>query len=531
MNKEIDGNYRVLDSGRVKAAGVSFDPLFQITDFFNENPSPEAAQRTTEFFTGIRHNPPKEVRDRFFPKDRSTVKSMTKGSPALLRPILKTDQGAGQFLPFEMNGKRDSTRSYQISAVEGHMVLEQYFAEQLEQKSTPEVRRALNDLQDSFAFNDIDEARLAYERLEIACGEAGIELTRNATVGREGLFFIRPAKTREVIAIDQTMQQGVSAIISELSLSLEERVRVAKVRFAEEYGLPVRAFCYYPPLYFQADIQPFPDGNVVLDQAHFPDVGLFLPDIPNRDNETLRAVQERVQPLREQVVRKIVQMVLDTASQPQVFFITRPEVLEKQEDVLEIMEIAALQHDLMDYGIHSKVITPKMARSLESGDMALLMNVDKTDEGFERLLRDRLVDDRVAIYPDPFIKLIEDQLTGYEQIPLGQIDLYHLHAIVDDIEQTPNKLFRQLLALDSFLRQKGIDSDALHMHVSSQQTPIPCLRHDVKSFQLALKAIQTTDVVTVRPIPLSRNNAVLFDAKKQPIYSVFRFMAIGKGGV
>src|SRR3989344_6344382 len=99
--KESGNYYLAREGGRVKSAGVSMDFVFERGNIFRDNPGPATAAEITKTFQAVRENPPTIIRDRFFPLDRAEVKAMTRRSPGLYRPVLKTDQGAGKFLPFQ----------------------------------------------------------------------------------------------------------------------------------------------------------------------------------------------------------------------------------------------------------------------------------------------------------------------------------------------------------------------------------------------------------------------------------------------
>ena len=86
-NMRIEGEYSIGVSGRVKAAGVPMDTLFETAEGFQQTGRIFEARQVTEEIARLRQAPPEEIRDRFFPRDRGN-KAMFRSGPLLLRPIL-----------------------------------------------------------------------------------------------------------------------------------------------------------------------------------------------------------------------------------------------------------------------------------------------------------------------------------------------------------------------------------------------------------------------------------------------------------
>lgn len=524
MTKEI---YKLGQTGRVKAAGVPFDVMFDPAEKFKDNPSAASGSEMTNYYQHLRHAPPDEVRNRFFPRDRGNKEMFRKG-PLLTRPVLKTDQGAGQFLSFEVNTDGAESLAYTINAEEGYCINEPFFEKQLITHQYPSaVIATLREVESHFATQNLQEAQLAYERLQMICGVEGIEATRNAQVGRDALFFIHPAMSEEPIKIPVTVFHRIEQLIREQTAQFKNLATEARSKFAQERGLLINSAQIYEPLYFQADVQIFKNGGVVLDQIHLPDVGFFLTGLEIKGNESLAHIQKGVLPLRDKVVDRISNIVQKRHKTNKVHLITRSEVVNSDEDVLETTEIEVLKQALGERGVETKIISVEEALFLKPDDVGLLLNADVTSTAFTQLLLQRLTDGRTAIYPDPFLQLAAQDVTGYFRKNLTFQQIEALQELTRDIDfSKPEHVFRTVLSLDNYLHRLGIHEDVFHIHSSSQKTPIACFRYDVRGIQIALSYIKGKDVVNIRSVPISPEQAVLFKKYNRPIYAVFRFMAI-----
>lgn len=530
MSKET-APYAMSNAGRVKAAGVPMDVVFDPSGPFRDSPTLKNAQVITETFANLRQSPPDEIRNRFFPRDRGN-KSMFRSGPLLLRPILKTDQGAGQFLPFDLGTEKDHKLRFQIDHEEGYFIPEIYFERQLQEKGYPsEVMNALSEVERQFQKLDIPEAQLAYERMQIACEKAGIVYQREAQVGRDALFFIRPTIGNEPIRIPLSAQKSILDAIYEQVELFTERAIDAKKDFAQKQNLGLRRQSVNLPPYFQVDVQLFSNGEAKVDQIQIPDVGLFLTTLNADRSLPLQEVQKRVEPLLSSVSQSI--MSLQKNNTRQLFLVTRPEVLQNDVDVLEIREIQAISQGLDKYGFATEIISVDQACFLQPADTAFFLNVDTQTDAFNTLLKKNIFGEGANFYPDPFLITKLNEMTGYQRIKLDIEEIDALKTIVSEVEGRTHgsgeKQFIQLLALDNFLTKLGLLEDVFHMYISSQNTPVACYRYDAKGFQNALNYIKPGDHVEIRSIPISPENAVLVDPNNRPIYSVFRFMVFQEG--
>lgn len=518
--------YNIGQTGRVKAAGVQMGYFFEPVADYRANPTVSGANAVRKYFHQLRHNPSDEIRDRFLPRDKAT-KDMFRSGPLITRPILKTDQGAGQFTAFDSHEQTDSRLRYKIQREHGYVVPEVFFLNQLAQHGYPlEIMAQLDQLTHTFQNGTAHETQLEYEKLQILCESDGIQTSQNASVGREAVFFIRPTQTHEPILVPKNTNQKVDALIQELTASFSDLAADAKKRFAYEHGLSVNTDSFSPPIYFQADVQLMNDGGIALDQLQLPDVGLFLSVLDPKGNPALKNVQNTVIPLKEAVIRSLVKHFKTTRAK-KIQLITRREVLEHHEDTLEHLEMQVLCEELKRYGLEIGIIPLEEAGNLSIQEAGLLLNIDTKGEAFLRLLQHRLQDDSIPIFPDPYLLLAANEMTQYKRQVLGKNQLESLDAIVGELESdsSPKKQYTQLRALNDFLNGLGFSDDVFHIHISSQATPIACFRYDIRGFQIAAKAIQDGDKVEIRSVPISPEQSVLFDGQNHPIYCVFRYMA------
>lgn len=506
------------------------DFVFNPYQNFKDNPGVKSALYALAFYRTLRDNPPSEIRQVFFPKTRAEIRAMTRSGPGVYRPVLKTDQGPGQFTAFKVEGdgeipviKKDGN--------EGYTVIEHHFKVQLDQLNGPTesaILREMDLVRDSYRLGDLNEAFLAVERLEMACEESGVKYRRKAGVGREGFFFIRPMKTEDQVVLPSTVAEQVEDIaviqIDEFrKLAMEQLKRYSKI-----FGLEVDI---HPedinlPFYYHLDAQVFPNGEVVLDQIRLPDVGLFLTKLDPNGNETLYDIQSTIATLTTQIMDYVAASLLKHPNfSGKVLLVTRKAVIEEEEDTLEILELQVVQKELKERGIGSEIVSAEDTVGLNG--VGLLFNVDPDSEEFKSLLEARIRNnDSLHLFPDPLLRAAESKMSGLKNTFLGSIDLENFHALVNEVDQNPERAYKQLLAIDGFLRSLEIEEDVLHFYIPGQPTPAPAFRGDLGSFHQISNMIKRVDgSVNVRQIPIDPKRAVLFD-QNGGIYSVFRFTVL-----
>lgn len=538
MKEKLD--YQLLRyGGRVKSAGIPVDFVFKQGEAFKTDPCPESAAQATKTFSVLRDNPPSEIRNRFFPLDRGGVKAQTKGSPALYRPVLKNDQGAGKFLPFTL-GESALASGFpsKVAIEEGYVIPEAYFQDQLRDKgSQPEVEKELSAVKDYFRSGSMDEGRLAFERLEIECDKAGIIFRRKAQIGRNGLMFIHPAVAERQIVLSNELATRVEKRVNDSLVQVIELADFKKKEFAQDNSLPYRPLeTESIPVYFQADVHLLPNGDFVIAELQFPDVGLFLNGLPTDESHALKQIHEIVGPMKKKTVdgfENIIKETILSKGQVPIYLVTRSEVIDNKEDVLEIRELAEVKTELRSKGYEAQIISAASASNINCDSLMFLFNLDPKSAEFSQLARTYLLDTKrkLNMIPDPFLRVAGREFTDYDHVAMSAKQSSNLQAIVGEIESFNDKkdrLYTQMLALDYLLRQMGINEDVLHFCHSVLPTPIPAYRYDIKSLQLAANIIKEGNLkdVNVRSIPISLDRAVLLDKDGGTLYATFRFMFV-----
>lgn len=530
------GRYQVLkEGGRVKSAGISVDFVLQQGDLFKSQQSPATATQVAKTFHTLRDNPPSAIRDRFFPSDRTEIKALTKRSPALFRPVLKTDQGAGKFLPFTVAPDGHSLR-FQVAREEGYIIPEAHFQDQLTRSPSEGVTRELELVRERFREGNLYETFLAFQRLEIESVQARYTFKRRAQVGRNALMFIHPAAPEQRITLPEnvvgTVEEKVQAAIEQLTDIANRR----KKEFADKCNLPFREFDEYSlPFYLQADVHLFPNGNPVVAELQVPDVGLFLAGLPENDNETFGQVKKIVNMLKKKVIEgfeNVIKKAKHERGEIPVFLVTRNEVITDREDVLEVRELDEVQKGLAERGQVVQIISAEQAAEIDSESLMFVFNLDPNSEEFQKFAKSYVTDTtrKKIVSPDPFFRVAEREVTGYASVELTADNLANFHALVGEVElfDKSNKVYIQTMAVDYFLRQLGIEDDVLHFYHPTLTTPIPAYRYDIRGLHLASNAMkeQQLQEVQIRSIPISKDKGVLSDIDGGTLYATFRFMLV-----
>lgn len=532
--KEIIPDYQLnMEGGRVKSAGIPLDFVFEQGDLFQSQPGPEVAAEIGATFLNLRKNPPGVIRSRFFPLSRGEVKALTRATSALYRPILKTDQGPGKFLGFKSDEREENfSQPFKVSKEQGYVIVEAYFKDQLEAQGYPEnIMKELKTVREHFASGNLPEARLAFERLQITSEEQGLIFTRQANVGRNGLMFIHPAAAEQPIILPGGLIAKVEDRTNLLIGELIDRAEAAKKVFAQEQNISVvRAIDELScPAYFQADVQLLPNREVMVAELQIPDVGLFLCGLNPYGNEVFSQIQKVVMPLKNRVItslKQTIEKVFARKGQLPIYLVTRSEVIENQEDVLEIRELAEIQKELNKRGFESLIISASQAARVDDDSLMFIFNLNPNPEEFKKLAVAYLTNRRLIMVPDPFLRVVEKETTDYPQIQMSDRQIVNFFALVGNIETRPTKIYSQLLAVDYFLRQLGAEEEVLHFCHPTFPTPISAYRYDLRSLRVVANILQRNNLrrVLLRSIPISPERGVLIDKNGGILYATFRFM-------
>jgi len=519
----------------VKAAGVSFQYLYDVSPFQKEE-TPESAQQTTSAFKRLRSNPPVLLRSSFFPLERSEVKARMKASPALLRPMLKTDQGpAGNFLGFNIKDQITLTQS-RFSTASGLAIPEIYFQEQLIQH--PELMPLVAQIQNNFLQGDEDAAILALEQLSIECEAKNITFQRTADKGRLPFFFIRPAQTSDgpivfPLSLTKEIEAAVPQVVSQLETKALLTKDLVKQGYRVEQAMDIADNTHMEEsntvgsmLYFQPDVIVRNDGSFVIDKINIPDVVFFLTQIHTVDNSAFNDIRAIVENVQAQVFTAILERFRQE-NISDIVIMTRDAVVDNAEDTLELLEIQCIAEKCAEENIDTSVSRISESPSLQTGSHVLLLNTSPTAEGFNDLLV-RVARDELTCFPDPFTYLFREEAHTYPHIRLNTQQLNNLRAIVEPISDDvnhPELAYRQHCALEHFLSRLGFDDEDIFYFTDGSGSQAPVFRYDIRSFSLALNEYTEAQSLELKGLRYKLHDACVV-ADDGPRLSAFRFMFI-----
>jgi len=469
--------------GRIKSAAVGLD-------VFSSSPG----ENLQEWMRRLRKNPPRELLEAFFPSDRARLRQMMEGV-GFYRPVLKTDQGmGGNFLPFCIDPTLDKTdfSQRQIVHEEGLIIPELYL------EHDPITLR---------------ELRATFQRMDLRNTDRilGPLLTqsREAEKGRIPFFFIRPALLSSPIIFGGDIMQKVMEVVKGL-LGRVEDLATEKAGFAQNGNF----------FYFLADVFVTTDGEVVVEKLHFPDVGFFMTELSLGDS-IAQEVQEIVRKIRDCVLEKF----LDRFTSRVIYIITRDEVLERNEDVLEIFEIQSISHKFCEAGIKVEVRGVNQAGEIPSGATCLLLNIAEHGS----VLLQRYGRRELACYPSPYLQLASRELTGLREsiIPVEYMNKFF--GLIDCNPSNHEIAESVVSKTNSILSRDGITSELLHVDVNNQEI-VPVHRKIHHSWKQLVKRVHRhrgdksleNVILKIRELPITRWNSMVTSTTGPRLHS-FRF--------
>ena len=473
--------------GRVKSAGVGLDHLY-----------PEGMD-VDEAISRLRRDPPAYLRTAFFPRVGKEL-AQAIGGIGFFRPSLKTDQGmGGNFLPFHIDSSLacSDLGSRPIGYEEGCAIPEIWHTG---------VNGYANALQT--AFNRL-ELSVTYEILE----KLG---TRNAEKGRRPFFLIRPALPEQPIVFGRDV---MSKVQGETTALVERCVRRAYELEMEAVGLARPANI----LYLQPDVFISNDGMVAVERLNCPDVCFFLGGIEDPYSRVLPEVQSIVATMRDCIVER----VLSTIG-PNIVIVTRDEVIERQEDILEIIEIRELETALRRARATVETIPVSRAGSLRGGARLLLLNLDYRLASAGVLLR-RHAAGEIKCFPNPYFQIACRDVSGLQQASLVPGEKHHDRFLAWTRSQPSDERGRAdvLRQIDTVLGRNGIKSDIIHAVLETET--IPVFRHSLHSWRQFHARTQRSEnsgrEIKFRDIPASPKKLIL-TSDTGPRLHGFRFMGI-----
>lgn len=506
----------------MKSAGLGLDMLYhEEAERYAREPSPEGAGRLRAAFRAVQDEPPFPLLAAFFPQPRSAIKQHLQRA-GLYRPMLKTDQGPpGTFLPFT-TAEGAQMRPYRITKREGVAVPEAHLAETL--AASPAAREAAERVRGHYRELRYADAARSLDELAGVVGAA----RRDADVGRGLFFFCNPSETDAPITVPEEVCVRVERAVNEL---LEQtQARAAHARALYRNGTPlaealaasdasVEADPVEPALYLQADVYLTVTGEVQVEQVQLPDVGMFLCELPSEGYAVLPRVQETVQKLRDRTTE-----LLAALPPEPVYLLTRPAVLQRQEDTLEHLEIQALKKIACRAGVELVVATTCQAACIPAGSRVLLLNVDPAAPDCEVLLG-RAARGEIVCAPDPFLKLLSRDLTTLRRVAVRgkQLERF-LNAIRPGGQMSAASYHALHRGIERIYHHGKHEGDILHVEVPGERTPVPTLRHSVHSFTTLYNSCKRNGFpdLHIREVPVGRGNTPL-SSDSGPHLCAFRF--------
>lgn len=523
--------------GRVKAASIGMEVLYPPEyERFRRDPTPTSAYALYQQLRQLREQPTAEFLHAFFPHDGAKIRQFMRGT-GFYRPVLKTDQGpAGNFFGFEVGGTHAD--EHRITGSEGLAVPENHLLNRIQEGdlgamlcgtpvmigSTYRIRELMGEMIAAYREHRLETCGRVLEELE---GHMG-SMERKATVGRGPFFYCKPSMTEQPIHVPEHTAVKIETVTQELlertsskamdvmqrfrrGTSLEEAVQNAT---AQDVGGP-------SALYVQPDVFIDCGGNPQIEKINVPDLMMFLTALPETVQGTFGYIQGIANRLRDIVIDKIAATYTG-----KVHILTRDEVLDRNEDTLEHLEILAILRGLGERKREREVIRADQVRHLRNGNEVLLLNINPYDPKYHELLR-RVANDEIVCFPNPFLKALEGEMTTLPTHHIaGKQKEHFLGAIRPGTQLKDTAVFERHRAIDAIYAHGGLESEVLYFTVPGERTPIPTIRHSVHSFSALYNICKKQGFpdLTMREIPIGRENSQFVDGNGGRM-AVHRFLA------
>ena len=468
----------VKTGGRIKAAGMGMNHLFAHSD-------PVALEAHLK---RLRDRPPIELLQAFFPSDHDRLRQLMRGV-GFYRPVLKTDQGmAGNFLPFLIDPSQATS-----ALVRRRIEMEEFVAiPEPHADLSPEMVR---EVQTQFIAGRLRETA---ERL------ASME-RRQANKGRLPFFLIRPAQTDEPIVFGRDIVEQVERLVQALVANIAQRAGVT------DSGL----------IWAQPDVFILEDGTIEIERLNCPDVGLFLRGFTHPLSRLLPIVQEIVEGLGHHVRDAIHRAIPESM----ITILTRDEVLDNEEDLLEIGEIEELQRLCAPLGKTLRVRRVSDVDDIPQDEPVLLLNLDYSSPTTGRLLA-RAQEGSMRCFPDPRFQRLCQMTTGLHETSLPET---YRRSFLELAGANPkNDLAHRevLIRLNEHLEAAGHTTPILYVQAGGEL--IPVLRQNLHSWRQMKNRIERHD----GPVPFrfrrvpATPESLLLTSSTGPRLHVYRFLCV-----
>lgn len=464
--------------GRIKAAGMGMTHLFAHHD-------PVTLEKHLK---RLREHPPIELLQAFFPSDHDRLRQLMRGI-GFARPVLKTDQGmAGNFLPFLIDPSQESS-----TLVCRRIESEEFLAIPEPHADLP--LETIREVQAHFIQGRLRETAECLASLE----------RREANKGRLPFFLIRPAQTDAPIVLGRDIVEQV-----------EQRVQTLVAQIAQGAGVADSGLIWAQP-----DVFILKDGTVEIERLNCPDVGLFLRGFTHPFSRLLKVVQEIVERLSHHVRDALHRTIPEST----VTVLTRDEVLENQEDLLEIGEVEALRRGCLSLGKTLCVRRVSDVDDITEDKPVLLLNLDYSSKATDRLLA-RAQEGSLRCFPDPRFQRLCQMTTGLHETSLPEA---YRRTFLELAGANPKNdmAHREVLGrLNEHLEAAGHTTPILYVVVEGEL--IPVLRQNLHSWHQMKNRIERHRgcvPIRFRRVPATPES-LLLTSSTGPRLHVFRFLCV-----
>ncbi len=515
--------------GRAKMAGGSMDIYYQAAEPTLAQGS-KGALETHSNFMELRDNPPPELSAAYFPSVGPELKQRLRG--AGLYRYLRMDQGpGGNFTAFTVNGGEQ--QAFNLSEPVPHALLEESVRDQI--LHMPELGALALSLTAAYAKRNLGMTFGLMKQFGQLAEDNGVILPSSAVGSRNGFFLINPVETNQAKLSANSEPAVEQALTKVRSFAHTARENIlAGMSFKQAVALAQQ----YPKepedepddlIYFQPDCFVDVDGNVVVEKINFPDVGFFLTEIDNAGNKPLLQVIEIVERLQAQVCDSFTANLKSS----HITLVVKDESITESTDLLEVNEAKALRKMLEVSGFTVDVLGISDYARVRNDTSVLMLNPDSESQSFANFT-ERVVRENIPTYPDPLLKVFEQEATTLSTTVLEGKYLERFLTLVKPKEISENNASKLHEELNKMLRLGGISDeiDILYAFVPGQKIPVPLFRHSFHSFMQLNNAIErnkrdskNASSVTLRSVPFNKETAVFGDTKGKRL-AAFRPMYI-----
>lgn len=472
--------------GRVKAAGIGLDHLP-----IDETDPIVCDGRIREIIA----RPPSELLRCFFPSDAKRIKQLLAGV-GLLRPSLKTDQGMpGNFAVFEIHPTltRSDLRRIDICGEE-FLAFPEPHAD-----LPPDI---VSTVQDTFYGQNLREVASLLEGL----GQ------RDAERGRTSFFLVRAAQLNETRIFGSDIVRRVEDATGRLIESII--AQAGDQEFADSgHRTPSNL------IYVQPDAYISPEGEVEIDRLNCPDVGLFLRGLRHPTSKRLPIAASLMTKMRAAICEAILSRIPDT----EITLLTRDEVIDRAEDLLELGELHELMTALRDQGKMVRVARIREIPSIPTGSAVILLNLNYAAGGIDPLFA-RHCSGEIRCFPNPYVQRICQRATGLTDIELTEPERGRFLQLVSSKPKNTHGHHDVMYRVHGYLAKAGLDAPIYHVAINEELVPVVAgSLHSWHQVTRRLARHEGVPRISLRPLPV-RPNASLLTSETGPRMHVYRFL-------